>query len=116
MQCMEMPHFQFTLRDMLWATFWAAVGVSAWTVSQPEELGPGLLPLWFAHVALRWIAPVAAVGVLFQWKLLILVWSVVVVSVLLLVLCFLLMHSIAIPPRESGARKQTGHPSECPAC
>lgn len=50
---MEKPRFQFTIRGMLWATFWAAIGFATYRFMPAEiksvnPLMPGILIFIFA--------------------------------------------------------------------
>lgn len=64
-----MPRFQFTIRGLLWITFWVAVSVAAWTI---PPLGPqgweGLTEELFV-LGLRFTAPFAILSVLFYGRL-----------------------------------------------
>ena len=85
MQRMDRLPFQFTIRRLLWLTFWVALSLASWTATQPDLFTrtPGRYPGWFAVIAVRLIAPVGALAAILNWNLLTLVWSVMVGTVLL---------------------------------
>ena len=58
------PRFQFTISGLLWATFWAAVSVAAWTAMPNPWTGAGLFKLLVVYTACI-AAPSAAIGALF---------------------------------------------------
>ena len=59
---MTSPRFQFTIRGLLWATFWLAVSAAAWRFDK-RTLPP---LLWWPAFAAIYICPFMAVGALFQ--------------------------------------------------
>ena len=61
---MTPPRFQFTIRGLLWATFWVAVSAAAWTALPNPSSGDGLFNLLVVYTACI-AAPSAAIGALF---------------------------------------------------
>ena len=59
---MTPPRFQFTIRNILWATFWVTVSCISWIDYKPADQNP---PLMFAMIAGRIVVPFIAVGALF---------------------------------------------------
>lgn len=54
-----MPRFQFTIRGMLWATFWAAVSMASWAVWFRSERPSSEM---FAFVFLGIVSPALAIA------------------------------------------------------
>lgn len=95
-----MPRFQFTIRGLLWATFWAAVSAGAWTLairhmlSSEDAVGLGILVLaLFTGI----FSPFVAVGALFGRPLMgfkvgaLILGGVIVGSILLRVIIYAIM-------------------------
>src|SRR5689334_3453082 len=80
---MTPPRFQYTIRGLLWATFWAAVGMGAWglfiefyglwrdarpwhsTFSLPTDLPPIVKLAMVACFTVSLLAPFLTIGALF---------------------------------------------------
>ena len=62
---MTTPRFQFTIRGMLWATFWAAVSAAAWKVFGDHDWWPGYEHISLPALLIGLASPFAAVGALF---------------------------------------------------
>ena len=60
---MTPPRFRFTIANLLWATFWAAVGMAAWTTFERHE--GASVAIWVPALAIAMGSPFAAVGALF---------------------------------------------------
>jgi hypothetical protein len=64
-----MPRFQFTIRVLLWATFWVAVACGSWVIASQQSMESDLY--WYAW-RIGVVAPCIAVGTLFgkfKWGL-----------------------------------------------
>lgn len=81
---MANPHFQFTIRGILWATFWVAVTAAAWVICGPhaKELtrlmhGAAIAAIVFAPLfALMSVfgRTTLALGIWLGWLLLLFLW------------------------------------------
>lgn len=60
---MPQSRFQFTLRDLIWFTFWTALSLAAWAIIWRYE-SPETLAVLVAFAGL--IAPLMAVGTLLR--------------------------------------------------
>jgi hypothetical protein len=57
--------FQFTIRNLLWATFWVAVGLTAWKVYSSSRPWVDSAVIAIAARLIAFTCPFVAVGALF---------------------------------------------------
>jgi hypothetical protein len=59
-------HFQFTVSDLLWATFWVAVSCGAWTFLARNDGSDRLLPSATVALFLGTASPAVALSILLR--------------------------------------------------
>ncbi|MCE9545485.1 MAG: hypothetical protein K8T25_08200 [Planctomycetia bacterium] len=62
---MEKTRFQYTLRGMLWATFWVAVCATAWTVIETSAFNKWPWELQFLPTLILAVSPILAIVAIF---------------------------------------------------